>query len=125
MECLDEDLRSLVAKHYATAATLTELPSAAPSDAAAWEPVLAAATLSCAGLTCCLKELIDVWFVDAFNGLLTTYYPSAQRLEGVTWAEADALLRRYQVTGALDPLVRERLLIEHSTAMRSGGGPKG
>ena len=125
MECLDEDLRSLVAKHYATAATLTELPSAAPSDAAAWEPVLAAATLSCAGLTCCLKELIDVWFVDAFNGLLTTYYPSAQRLEGVTWAEADALLRRYQVTGALDPLVRERLFIEHSTAMRSGGGPKG
>ena len=130
MECLDEDLRSLVARHYAAAATLTELPSAAPSDAAAWEPVLAAATLCCAGLTCCLKELIDVWFVDAFNGLLNTYYPSAQRLDSVTWAEADAVLRRYQVTGALDPLVRERLFTEHCDEVRgrvaaAPGAPEG
>ena len=43
-----------------------------------------------------------MWFVDAFNALLTTYYPSAERLEGVTWAEADVLLRRYQVDYIVD-----------------------
>ena len=59
--------------------------------------VLAAATLSCASLTSCLKELIDVWFVDAFTQLLATYYPSASSLEGVSWHDADTLLRRYQV----------------------------
>ena len=38
-----------------------------------------------------------MWFVDAFTQLLATYYPSASSLEGVSWDEAGALLRRCPV----------------------------
>ena len=113
MEALDDELRSLLAPHYAAATGLAELPSAAPSDADAWEQLLAGAALSCAGVTTFLKERIDVWFVDAVARLLCELYPTAARLEGVAWAEAEELMRRHQVTGALSPQVRRRLFDEH------------
>jgi len=118
LQALDDELRALLAPHYRAALGLAELPSAAPSDAAAWEALLAAAALSCAGLTACLKERIDVWFVDAFNQLLAQLFPSAARLDGLAWAEAEEALRRHQVTGALSPQVRRRLFDEHCEHVR-------
>mmetsp|Transcript_28589 Transcript_28589/g.67012 ORF Transcript_28589/g.67012 Transcript_28589/m.67012 type:complete len:121 (-) Transcript_28589:49-411(-) len=111
-------MRELLAPHYAQVLSLTELPSAAPSDTAEWQRMLAAAALSCAGLTLFLKERIDVWFVDAYKELLRALFPDAARLEGVSWAEADELLRRHQLTGGLTPQERERLWSEWCTTVR-------
>ena len=122
MEALDEELRDLVARHYTAAAALTELPSIAPSDAAQWEQFLACAVLGCAALTSCLKERIDLWFVDAFLKLLEATYPTSALLEGVHWAEAEEVLRRHQVTGGLDPRERKRLFGEHCERLRQRDG---
>jgi len=125
MEALDEELRDLVARHYTAAAALTELPSVAPSDAAQWEQFLACAVLGCAALTSCLKERIDLWFVDAFLELLEATYPTSALLEGVHWAEAEEVLRRHQVTGGLDPRERKRLFGEHCERLRQRGARRG
>ena len=69
--------------------------------------------LSCAGLTNFLKEAIDDWFVQAFDELLRATFPSAERLEGVTWQQAEELLRRHVVTGGLTIEERRRLFLEH------------
>ena len=40
-------------------------------------------------------------------------HPWISFVEGVSWAEAEELMRRHQVTGALSPQVRRRLFDEH------------
>ena len=71
MDALDDEMRSLIAPHYARGvAGLTELPSVGPRDPEAWERLLAATALSCSGLTVFLKDAIDAWFLRAYDELL-------------------------------------------------------
>ena len=113
MATLDAELQSLLARHYASATALTDLPSAVPSDPAAWERFLAGAALGCAGLTSFLKEQIDLWFVASFLELLDVIYGTVERVDGVEWVEAEEVLRRHIVTGGLRPEERQRLWTEH------------
>ena len=117
---LDDEMRSLVAPHYSWAATLSELPSAAPSDKEAWSKLLAVTALSCASLTSFLKERIDDWFVEAFIELLQSTYPTAALLEGVGWQDAEDVLRRHIVTGGLTIEERRRLFLEHRDRVFAG-----
>ena len=111
MAPLDDELRALLAPHYAKVNGLIELPSAYPSDEAAWEEVLAASAMCCAALTEFLKERFDAYFEDAYKALLRVHFVTAAHAEGVTWAEAEEALRRHQVSGGLT-IERRRELFE-------------
>mgnify|MGYP007125182726 CR=1 FL=1 len=120
---LDDGLRTLVARHYASASPM-ELPSAVPSRHEEWEPMLAAAALSCAGLTAFLKERIDAFFVDAFDALLAASWPTAADVSAVEWPEAEAVMRRHQVTGGLSPQQREQLFDAYRERLVRAEGPR-
>ena len=121
MDALDDEMRSLIAPHYARGvAGLTELPSVGPRDPDAWERLLAATALSCSGLTVFLKDAIDAWFLRAYDELLHQLYGSRSRVENVSWKEAEEVLRSHIVTGGLDGQVRRRLFEEHRERLLRG-----
>jgi len=122
MDCLDDDLRSLVALHYATvtSGSLIELPSAYPSNSGAWEQFLAASALTSAGLVGFLKDEIDNFFVCSFQELLNLHFPTAESCSICTTQEAVALLRKHQVTGGLDPKMREAMFKAHCAQLCEG-----
>ena len=64
------------------------------------------------------------YYLRFTHGLrLTTYYLLPTTYDSLY--QADALLRRYQVTGALSPQARERLFVEHRATVgrRAVPGP--
>ena len=83
-------------------------PSGEPSE---WDALLAASTLCCGALTAFLKQRFDEHFVDAFNELLRSHYPTLESI--VTWHEAEEALRRHQVTGGLSAEKRRALFEEY------------
>ena len=113
MEALDDDMRELIAPHYASIASTLELPSVYPSEADKWEEVVACCALCCAGLTGFLKERFDEYFDDTYRELLVAYYATPAAAAAVTWEEAEEALRAHIATGGLDVRVRRRLFDEH------------
>ena len=112
-KALDDDMRDLIAPHYASISSTLELPSAYPSEADKWEEVVACSALCCAGLTGFLKERFDEYFHDTYNGLLAAYYATPEAAAAVTWDEAEEALRAHIATGGLDVRVRRQLFDEH------------
>ena len=68
--------------------------SGEPSE---WDALLAGEHAVLRALTAFLKQRFDEHFVDAFNELLRSHYPTLESI--VTWHEAEEALRRHQVTG--------------------------
>ena len=64
-----------------------------------------------------LMGTFDAAFVEKFNELLRAHFYDARHV-GVQWREADEVLRRHVVTGALDPRERERLFEAHMAQLR-------
>ena len=53
------------------------------------------------------------FFVKAFDALLEATWPTAAAVRAVEWPEAEAVMRRHQVTGGLSPAQREDLFRAH------------
>ena len=88
-----------------------------PSEGEAWEEVVAACALCCAGLTVYLKERFEVYFLDSFKELLVSHYGTVDRAASVSFDEAEEQLRRHIVTGGLDIRVRKALFDEHRASL--------
>ena len=120
MACLDDGLQDLVAPHYSSVGTgaLMELPAAYPSNRAEWEHFLAASALTSAGVVGFLKECIDDFFLRSYEVLLQAHFGTVERAS-TPWEEAEAVLRRHQVTGGLDPTVRRDMFEAHCVRVRT------
>jgi hypothetical protein len=121
MANLDDELRSLVAPHYAQAGGggLVELPDAAPSDRNGWERFLAASALTSGGVVGFLKDGIDDFFVRSYERLLQVHWPTVESVRAARWEDAEVLIRRYEVTGGLDPRIRQEMFEAHCDRLQS------
>ena len=115
MNNLDDDLRSLIAPQYVSSGggPMVELPDAHPADDVAWQQFLAASAMTSAGIVGFLKDAIDDFFIRSYQNILQTHYPTAELACATPWAEAEVLIRRYEVTGGLDPRVRREMFEQH------------
>ena len=119
IECLDEELRDLVAAEYQGIAGIVELPRAYPgADLTEWRRMLAACTLACAGMTTFLKAEFDSYFVTSFNELLEAHYKRPADLS-VSWEECEEAMRRHIVTGGLTIGQRRELFDAHQASLRA------
>ena len=96
----------------------------AQSDRDGFDALLESTLVLTAALVVFLKDSFDASFTESFNSLLRTHFYDERHVDA-QWAEAELVLRRHIVTGALDPRERERLFDAHMTGLRrrlSGDG---
>merc|ERR1719161_367816 len=122
MDALDDEMCGFVTPHFFNVIRWLELPDSTPSQPRAWDKLLAGSALSCAGLVGYLKERFDEYFVKACDFLLAENYPTLESAAAVTFEEADAVLRRHQVTGGLSPEQRKRQFEAHLAMLAESGG---
>ena len=89
----------------------------AQRDRDCFDALLESTLVLTAALVVFLKDSFDASFTEGFNGLLRTHFYDERHVDAL-WAEAEPALRRHIVTGALDPLERERLFDAHMTGLR-------
>ena len=96
----------------------------AQSDRDSFDALLESTLVLTAALVVFLKDSFDASFTESFNSLLRTHFYDERHVDA-QWAEAELVLRRHIVTGALDPRERERLFDAHMAGLRrrlSGDG---
>ena len=96
----------------------------AQSDRDGFDALLESTLVLTAALVVFLKDSFDASFTESFNSLLRTHFYDERHVDA-QWAEAELVLRRHIVTGALDPRERERLFDAHMAGLRrrlSGDG---
>ena len=86
-------------------------------DREAFDALLETTAVCSASRVRYLMGTFDAAFVEKFNELLRAHFYDARHV-GVEWREADEVLRRHVVTGALDPRERERLFEAHMAQLR-------
>ena len=86
-------------------------------SAAASDDDLATCALCCAGITAFLKARFDGYFDDQTRALLAEAYPTAELAAATTWEEAEAFMRRHQVTGGLTVERRRELFEAHRESL--------